>query len=468
MQTNTNTNALWALAMGSAAVFMVTLDNLVVSTALPTIRRDLHASLQSLEWTVNAYTLTFAVLLLTGAALGDRFGRRRMLALGLSLFTVASAAAALAPNVTALVVARAVQGVGGAIVMPLTLTVISQAVPKEKRAQALGVWGAVAGLAVAVGPIVGGAIVDGISWQWIFWVNVPVGIVLVPLILRNLEESYGGVARSLDLKGLVLASAGLFGIVWGVVRSQELGWTSGEVVFALAAGVAGVTLFLVWEAISDAPMLPLSLFRNRTFALANGSTFLMYLGFFGVVFLLTQYWQFAHGYTPLGAGLRLLPWTAMPMLVAPIAGGLAAKIGERPLLAAGLALISASVLWFAYEATAEVSYATLLPAMVVGGIGCGLFWAPSASIVFASVAEAEEGVASGANNSIRELGGVFGVAVLTSIFSARGSFASPDRFVHGMTPAFYVGGALVAVAALTAFALPRRRQAVGTARPALA
>jgi EmrB/QacA subfamily drug resistance transporter len=454
--------------MGSAAVFMVTLDNLVVSTALPTIRRDLHASLQTLEWTVNAYTLTFAVLLLTGAALGDRFGRRRMLAAGLSLFTAASAAAALAPDATTLVVARAVQGVGGAIVMPLTLTVISNAVPKEKRAQALGVWGGVAGLAVALGPVVGGAIVDGISWQWIFWLNVPVGIALVPLIVRKLDESHGGVTASLDLKGLALASGGLFGMVWGVVRSQELGWTSGEVVFALAAGVAGLALFLVWEATSDAPMLPLRLFENRTFALANASTFLMYLGFFGVVFLMTQYWQFAHGYSPLGAGVRLLPWTMMPMLVAPIAGGLAAKVGERPLLASGLALIAISVLWFAHEATAHVSYGTLLPALVVGGIGCGLFWAPSASIVFASVAAAEEGVASGANNSIRELGGVFGVAVLTSIFSGRGSFASPDRFVHGMTPAMYVGGVLVAIAALTAFALPRRTHAVAASEPALA
>jgi EmrB/QacA subfamily drug resistance transporter len=447
---------------------MVTLDNLVVSTALPTIRRDLHASLQSLEWTVNAYTLTFAVLLLTGAALGDRFGRKRLLALGLSLFTVASAAAALAPDVTSLVVARAVQGVGGAIVMPLTLTIISNAVPKEKRAQALGIWGAVAGLAVAIGPVVGGAIVDGIAWQWIFWLNVPVGIVLVPLILRNLDESYGGVTSRLDLKGLALASAGLFGLVWGVVRSQELGWTSGEVVFATAAGAVGVVLFLVWEAATDSPMLPLRLFENRTFALSNAATFLMYLGFFGVVFLMSQYLQFAHGYSPLGAGLRLLPWTLMPMLVAPIAGTLALRIGERPLLATGLTMIAASVLWFAHVATADGGYSMLLLPFIVGGIGCGLFWAPSASIVFAAVDEAEEGVASGANNSIRELGGVFGVAVLTSIFSGRGSFATPESFVHGMTPALYVGGIIVAIAAATAFALPRRTQAVGTAKPALA
>jgi len=457
MTTNSNPKrTLWAIGISSAAVFMVTLDNLVVSTALPTIRRDLHASLQSLEWTVNAYTLTFAVLLLTGAALGDRFGRRRLLAIGLSLFTVASAAAALAPSATALVVARAAQGIGGAIVMPLTLTVISASVSKEKRAQAIGIWGAVAGLAVALGPVVGGAIVDGISWHWIFWLNVPVGVVLVPLALRKLDESYGGISGSLDLKGLALASGGLFGLVWGVVRSQELGWTSGEVLLGLIGGAVLVLAFLLWERTAESPMLPLRLFRDRTFATANAATFLMYVGFFGVVFLLTQYWQFAHGYSPLGAGLRLLPWTVMPMFVAPFAGILATRIGERPLLIVGLSFIAFAVLWFADAASATSSYTSLLPALIVGGIGSGLFWAPSASIVLGAAREEEEGVASGANNSIRELGGVFGVAVLTSIFSAHGSFATPAVFVDGLKPAMYVGGVLVALAAAAAFALPRR------------
>ena len=459
--------ALWALGISSAAVFMVMIDNLVVSTALPTIRRDLHASLQTLEWTVNAYTLTFAVLLLTGAALGDRFGRKRLLAIGLSLFTAASAAAALAPDATSLVVARTAQGIGGAIVMPLTLTIISGAFPKEKRAAAIGIWGAVAGLAVAVGPVVGGAIVDGISWQWIFWVNVPFGVVLVPLALRKLDESHGPSAR-LDLKGLALASVGLFGIVWGVVRSQELGWSSGEVVFALVAGAVGVALFLLWEATAAAPMLPLRLFKDRTFAVANASTFLMYVGFFGAVFLITQYWQFAHGYSPLGAGLRILPWTVMPMFIAPVAGVLATKYGERPLLVLGLSLIAFAVIWLGHVATPDASYLSILPALTVGGIGTGLFWAPSASIVFSSVTPEEEGVASGANNSIRELGGVFGVAILTTIFSGHGSFGSPEAFVNGMRPAFYVGGILVVIAAALALALPRKHREAGSFEPALA
>jgi EmrB/QacA subfamily drug resistance transporter len=458
--------ALWALGIASAAVFMVTLDNLVVSTALPTIRRDLDASLQSLEWTVNAYTLTFAVLLLTGAALGDRFGRKRLLAIGLTIFTAASAGAALAPDATSLVVARTVQGVGGAIVMPLTLTIISGAFPKERHAVAIGIWGAVSGLAVALGPVVGGAIVDGISWQWIFWINVPVGLVLIPLALRKLSESHGPSSK-LDLKGLALASAGLFGIIWGVVRSQELGWLTGEVVFTIVAGAVGVTLFLLWESVTEEPMLPLRLFRNRTFATANAATFLMYVGFFGALFLITQYWQFAHGYSPLGAGLRILPWTVMPMFIAPVAGHLATKHGERPLLVVGLALMALSVLWLGYVAEPAASYASILPALLVGGVGSSLFWAPSASIIFSSVAPEEEGVASGANNSIRELGGVFGIAVLTTIFSSYGSFASPEAFVDGMRPALYVGGTLMAIAAVAALALPRRRGAAAYT-PALA
>ena len=213
------TRMLWTFAISSIALFMVTLDNLVVTTAIPVIRKDLHASLSSLEWTVNAYTLTFAVLLLTGAALGDRFGRRRIFALGIAVFTLGSIAAALAPSVEVLNVARAVQGLGGAIVLPLTLTILSAAVPAEKRGVALGAWGGISGLAVAFGPLVGGAVVEGMSWQWIFWLNVPIGLVLIPLALSRLQESYGPEGR-LDLPGLGLASAGLFGIVWGLIRGN--------------------------------------------------------------------------------------------------------------------------------------------------------------------------------------------------------------------------------------------------------
>src|SRR4051795_7195048 len=255
------THMWWTFAITSVALFMVTLDNLVVTTALPVIREDLHSGLSGLEWTVNAYTLTFAVLLLTGAALGDRFGRRLMLSIGLSIFTLASAAAALAPSIAALNAARAVQGLGGAIVMPLTLTILSSAVPAEKRGLALGAWGGISGLAVAFGPLVGGAVVSGISWNWIFWLNVPFGLLLIPLALTRLDESHGPNGR-LDLRGLVLSGGGLLAIVWALVRGNEAGWASTEVAGSFAAGLVGLALFVAWELRAEAPMLPMRFFRN--------------------------------------------------------------------------------------------------------------------------------------------------------------------------------------------------------------
>ena len=259
---------IWTFAITSIALFMVSLDNLVVSTAIPVIRVDLHASLESLSWTVNAYTLTFAVLLLTGAALGDRFGRRRMFAIGVGVFTLASMAAALAPNVEVLNSARAVQGLGAAIVMPLTLTILSAAVPRAKRGLALGAWGAIGGLAIAVGPVVGGAVVQGFSWQFIFWINVPIGILLVPLARTRLTESHGP-AGKLDLPGVALVSAGMFGIVWGLIRGNGQGWTSPEILAALGFGFALVAAFVLWELRAPNPMLPMKFFRNAAFSLAN-------------------------------------------------------------------------------------------------------------------------------------------------------------------------------------------------------
>src|SRR6266513_3885441 len=313
-----STKTLWTFAITSLALFVTTLDNLVVTSAIPVIRRDLHAGLSGLEWTVNAYTLTFAVFLLTGAALGDRFGRRRMFIVGIAVFTAASAAAALAPSIAALDAARAVQGLGGALVTPLTLTILSAAVPANKRGLALGVWGGISGLAVAFGPLVGGAVVSGISWQWIFWLNVPLGLLLIPLALLRLDESYGPSNR-LDLRGLLLASTGLVGIVWGLVRGNEVGWASLQIVGAIVAGLTLLAAFVAWELRAPAPMLPLRFFRNRTFALANAASLLMSFGMFGAIFLLAQYFQTVQGYSPLQSGLRFLPWTAMPMIVARIA-----------------------------------------------------------------------------------------------------------------------------------------------------
>ncbi len=457
-----NHKTLWTFAITSVALFMVTLDNLVVTTALPVIRTDLDAGLTGLEWTVNAYTLTFAVLLLTGAALGDRFGRRRIFALGLGIFTVASAAAALAPSIEALNVARAVQGLGGALVMPLTLTILSAAVPAERRGVALGAWGGISGLAVAFGPLVGGAVVSGISWHWIFWLNVPIGLVLVPLALLRLDETRGPADR-FDLPGLGLASAGLFGIVWGLVRGNDVGWASPQIVGSLAVGAILTALFVAWETRAPAPMLPMRFFRDRTFALANTASLLMSFGMFGSIFLLAQFFQTAQHYSPLQSGLRILPWTAMPMIVAPIAGALSDRIPGNKIMGTGLALQAAGLAWIAAVSTAGVSYGELVAPFTISGIGMGLFFAPVANVVLSSVRPEEEGQASGANSAIRELGGVLGVAVLASVFANYGGYGSPATFSDGMVPAVMIGAVVVAFGSIAAFAIKRSRRSEAVA-----
>ncbi len=447
----------WTLAIVSLGLFMTTLDNLVVTTALPSIRRSLGASIQSLEWTVNAYTLTFAVLLLTGAALGDRFGRRRMFAVGLSVFTAASAAAALSPSTGALIAARALQGFGAAVVLPLTLTLLSEAVPPARRGLALGVWGGVSGLGVAIGPLVGGAVVSGISWHWIFWLNVPIGLVLVPLALSRLSESRGP-APHLDLRGLALAGPGLLGITYGAIRGQALGWTSATILTSFIAGAAFVVAFVAWELRAPAPMLPMHFFRSRGFAATNALSLAMFFGVFGSIFLLAQFFQTVQGYSPLQAGLRTLPWTGMPMIVAPIAGMLSDRIGSRPLMATGLALQAIGISWLAAIASPQVPYSHLVPPFVLAGVGMALVFAPAANAVLGSVRPEAAGQASGATNAIRELGGVLGVAVLAAVFSAHGSYVSPHAFTAGLTAALPIGAAVLAAGALAALLVPRAQQ----------
>ncbi|HVD50246.1 MAG TPA: MFS transporter [Gaiellaceae bacterium] len=454
---NNRTTMIWTFVITSLALFMTTLDNLVVTTALPVIRVDLGAGLSGLEWTVNAYTLTFAVLLLTGAALGDRFGRRRMFVIGLAIFTVASAAAALAPSIEVLIAARALQGMGGAIVAPLTLTILSAAVPAERRGLALGAWGGISGLAVAIGPLVGGAVVQGISWQWIFWLNVPIGLVLIPLAALRLRESHGP-NDALDLRGVGLASAGLFGIVWGLVRGNQVGWGSPEIISALVGGSLVFALFLLWELRAPEPMLPLRFFRNRTFAAANAASLFMFFGMFGSIFLLAQFFQTVQGYSPLDAGLRILPWTAMPIFVAPLAGALSDRIGGRPLMVTGLALQAIGLAWIGFVTTPTGAYVHVVAPFVLSGIGMALYFAPVANVVLSSVKPEEEGQASGANNAIRELGGVFGVAVLASVFAHYGGYGSGQSFVDGMQPAIYVGAALVGLGAVASLGVARKRR----------
>jgi EmrB/QacA subfamily drug resistance transporter len=443
------------LAAVGIPTFMVTLDNLVVSTALPVIHADLGASLADLQWFVNAYTLPFAAFLLTAAALGDRIGRRRMFLAGIAVFTLASAAAALATEPWQLTLARAVQGLGGAAVAPLALTLLAQAVPDHLRTAAVGAWGGISGLGVAVGPVVGGAVVEGLDWHWIFWLNVPVGVVAMVLAASVLGESRGG-ARRLDPLGLLLSAAGMLLVIWGVVDGPDRGWTSARVLSMLAGGGVLLLAFLAWQARNRTPMLPLTLFRSRGFSLVNVVTLTFSAGTFGAVFLLAQFFQVVQGLSPLDSGLRTLPWTAAPMIVAPLAGIFGDRLGQRNLIVAGQVLLAGAIGWIGLVIGTGVAYRDVVGAFVMAGVGMGLTFAPISTMALASVSERERGVASGANNTIRELGVAVGVATLASVFSSHGGYGSHQSFVDGLIPAVLVGSAIVAAGAVAALGLPRR------------
>jgi EmrB/QacA subfamily drug resistance transporter len=443
----------WTLVIVSLGLFMVVLDNLVVNVALPSIHRSLGASIQSLEWTVNAYVLTYAVFLLTGAALGDRLGRKRMFLSGIALFTAASAAAALAPTIGLLIAARATQGVGAAITTPLTLTLLADAFPPNQRGIALGVWSGISGIAVALGPLVGGAVTEAASWHWIFWINVPIGSLLVPLAAARLVESHGP-TRQLDLRGLLLASTGLFGIVYGLVRSQSLGWSAPEVVAGLAVGTALVVLFIAYELQVPEPMLPMRFFANRGFAVTNSVSLAMYFGMFGSIFFLSQFLQNVLHNSPLQAGLKLLVWTGATMVVAPLAGVFSERYGSRAFMVAGLGLQAIALGWMANVASVDTTYGSLIAPFALAGAGMALVFAPSANAVLSAVRTDQAGQASGATNAIRELGGVLGIAILATVFTSHGSYTSPDAFVSGLVPAMWVGVAVLAAGALIAAAVP--------------
>jgi len=458
MQTKTRT---WIVALTALGSLMAALDTLVVATALSTIRVDLHASVEQLEWTVNAYNLSFAVLLMTGAALGDRYGRRNLYALGLALFGAASAACALAPDAGWLIGARAVQGAGAALLIPLGLALLSAAFPPEKRGAAIGIFSAITGISVASGPLIGGAVVEGVSWEWIFWLNVPLALIAVPLVLTRMRESRGPDA-SVDIPGLALVTGAALGIVWGLVRGNPAGWGSAEVIASLAAGVLLAGAFLAWEARARAPMLPLSLFRSRGFSAGNAAIFFTFASLFAGVFFYAQLLQVGLGYGPLDAGLRLIPWTATFITVAPLAGALADRIGERPLMVAGLSLQATGMAWMALIADPSLAYTELLGPFIVGGVGVSMAIPAAQNSVVGTALPEMIGKAAGANSMMRELGGVFGIAVVVAVFAGAGSYASPLAFTDGFGPAIGVGAALALAGAAAGLALPSRREA---ARP---
>jgi EmrB/QacA subfamily drug resistance transporter len=456
---------LWvAIVATSLPMFMATLDNLVMTSALPVVRADLDASVGQLSWFLNAYTLTFATFMLPAATLGDRIGRRRMMMLGIGLFTVASIASALSTTSEALIVARAVQGLGAAAIMPLSLSLLASAVPVAMRPVAIGIWGGVSGLGVALGPVVGGAVVEGISWEAIFWLNVPVGLLAIPLMLVAVTESRGQ-WKPLDLPGTALLGAAVFLGIWGIVHGNDDGWSSLGVAGSLVAAVVLVPAYVLYARGRAHAVLPLRLFASRGFSVANIIGLMFSLGMFGAVFLLSQNLQIVQGYTPFEAGLRTLPWTAAPMVVAPVAGLLAGRVGLRALLVTGLVMQAVALVWFAVVTEAGSGYGSFVVPLVLAGIGMGLTFAPSATAVLEGLPDDDFAIASSANSTLREFGVALGVAVLAAVFLGNGGELTPTGYTGAIGPALLTGAGAVAVAIVAALFAPGRRTTAPDVRP---
>ncbi|CAN5183076.1 MFS transporter [soil metagenome] len=445
-----------AIVAASLPMFMATLDNLVMTNALPSIRLDLNASVEELQWFVNAFTLSFASFILMAAALGDRFGRRNVFVIGIVVFTIASVFSALSTEPWMLIVSRAVQGFGAAAVMPLSLTLLVGSVENRFRALAIGVWGGITGLGVALGPLVGGAVVEGWNWEAIFWLNVPVGIIAIPLALFALPNTFGEKVRA-DVVGVLLVGLGVLGLVFGIVRGNDAGWDSIQVDGSLVVGAVLIAAFIWWENRTAAPLLPLRLFRDRSFSVANIVGLTFSFGVFGSIFILIQFLQVVQGYTPLGAGVATMPWTLAPMVVAPLAGLVAGRVGTRILVIIGLAFQTTGIFWLAAVMSADVAYTTMLPAFIFAGVGMGLVFAPLSTAVLATMKSADHAKASGTNSTVREIGVALGIAVLTAVFVGAKGTLTPTGYVDAAIPAIFVGAAALALSALIAFALPAGR-----------
>jgi EmrB/QacA subfamily drug resistance transporter len=440
----------------AGAYLLVTLDALVVVTALPSIHADLGGNAGGLPWIINAYALTFAAGIITAAALGDRLGRRRTYAVGLTLFGLASAACALAPNLGILIATRAVQGLGAAIVMPLGLTLLTAAFPAERRGAVVGIWGGVAGLGVASGPLVGGVVTEGLDWHWVFWVNVPLGLATAVAVLRVLPETYGPRNR-LDPLGMVTASGAMAALVWGVLRAPDAGWGSVEVLGALALGVALLVAFVSWERVAPAPMVPLSLFGSRVFSASAGTQLLMSGSIFATAYMTSEFFQVSRGDSPLGAGLRFLPWTMTPLLVAPVAGRLVDRVGARALAAPGLVLQAVGFVWMLHAAHTHASYVDFVAPFVVAGVGISMAL-PAASAAGLNAAPPELlGRAAGVLNTLQQLGQAAGVATVTVVFEAHGSLSSPAEMLSGYEPTLVTTAAISVLGALAALGIGRHR-----------
>jgi EmrB/QacA subfamily drug resistance transporter len=447
-----------AVVAASLPMFMATLDNLVMTSALPVIRADLGSTVNQLSWFMNSYTLAFATFMLPAATLGDRLGRRRVMIAGLSIFTLASIASALSTSSEALIAARAVQGLGAAAIMPLSLTLLASSVPERMRPVAIGIWGGVSGLGVALGPVVGGAVVEGVSWQAIFWLNVPVALVALPLLVVAVRESKGS-WQKLDLVGTALLGGAVFLGIWGIVHGNDDGWSSPSVLVPLVVAGLLVPAYVAWARGRSYAVLPLRLFASRGFSVANVISLTFTIGMFGAVFLLSQYLQVVQGYSPLEAGIRTLPWTAAPMVVAPIAGVLVNRTGVRALLLVGLTLQTSSLVWFAWLAENGSPYSAFVVPLAMAGVGMGLTFAPSATAVLQGLPDEDFAIASSSNSTLREFGVAFGIALLTAVFLGNGGQISPVGYDGAIGPALLTGAAAVAVAVVAAVFAPGRVRA---------
>ncbi|MFC5186891.1 MFS transporter [Actinomadura harenae] len=455
----------WLLALTATASLMIALDALVVTTSLHAIELDLHASIADLEWTVNAYTVPFAVLLMAGAALGERHGRRQVLVGGLVLFGVASAGCALAPNLGWLIAARAVQGAGAAAVAPTSLAVLAAAVGPERRPRTLGLFASITGLATAGGPLVGGAIVQNLTWQWIFWVNVPIAVVLVLAVLARIDRDAGS-PRALDLPGIALISGAAFGLVWALIRANGVGWGSVETLGALVGGAVALVAFVVWEVRgADAPLVPMRFFAARGFSAGNSAGFLLFSCTFSGAFFFAQLLQIVLRHSPLTTGLLLLPWTVTLFVVAPVAGAQITRVGARTLVAGGMFLQAVGFGWVALIAGPGMSYPPLVLPFAISGVGLSMAIPAAQSAVIGAVPPAAIGAASGTFNTVRQLGGAFGIAITTAVFTATGGLGSVTSFADGFTPAITTAAALALIGAAIGLTLPRRTPASGARAP---
>jgi EmrB/QacA subfamily drug resistance transporter len=484
----------WTLGAMCFALFMVMLDNTVVNVALPTIQRDLHASISGLEWTVNAYTLSFAVLLVTGGRLGDLFGRRRMFLFGVVVFALSSTAIGFSPDQTWLVAGRAVQGIGAAFMMPATLSIISNAFPPEERGKAIGTWAGVSAMALAIGPVVGGFLVEHVSWQSVFFLNIPVAIGAVAVTLFATRESLDEtVERVVDVPGVAAITIGLGALVLALVEANQWGWGSTRIVVLLAAAVVGLVAFYLVERHGRAPMVDFSFFRSRSFLGANVVAFIVSFAMLAMFFFIALYMQNIQGFSPLEAGVRFLPSTLVLIVMGPVAGRLADRVGPRVLMTTGLLFTTASLLWQSFLQVGS-GYSFLFGAFVLMGLGMGLVMSPMSTAAMNAVDRTKAGVASGILSMSRMVGGTFGVAALGALVSTVGRHdldrklpslpagtrdrladtlgvvpsgslpaqvadASREAFVHALQLGLKVGAAVSLAGAMVALALVQGRLA---------